>query len=89
MKGITQRDFQSWRHNPVSAVFLQYLKDYRARVLDEIQREWQAGPLAPEREHEARWRIKVTEEIATLQFDHIAAFYEIGEDRQQTETENE
>lgn len=85
---MTLRDFQAWRHNPVSKWFLQYLTDYRADLVTAASENWLAGQLELSTEHEMKGRVLALGEIATLPFDAIAAFY-TALDNVQTDNANE
>lgn len=81
--GISESDYQLWRHHPVSKVFLQYIQDYRDTLKREAVDRWESGALKLVDEQEMRGRVLVCSEMADLSFESIRSFYE-GE-----KTENE
>ena len=80
---IRETDFQLWRHHPVTALFLQYLRDYREVLRREALDRWEAGALNLVDQQEMRGRVMTCAEMADLPFEAIRSFYE-GE-----KTENE
>lgn len=90
MRGISLRDFQAWRHNAVTKVFLQYLTDYRADLVAAASDDWLSGKIELSTEHEMKGRALCLGEVATLPFDAIAAFYQaIDQAKTQHETEED
>lgn len=76
VRGVTLRDFQHWRHSPVTAWFLRYLADYRADLVAAASEQWLAGQLTLPTADEMKGRVLALGEVATLPFDAIAAFYQ-------------
>jgi hypothetical protein len=82
LDGLTEADFNVWKHNPVSKVYLKYLGDYRAMLLQDLLARWEAGAITLDTEKEIRGRTMTLAELVELQFASIEKFY-------QTEEENE
>jgi hypothetical protein len=76
IEGITEADFQVWKHHPVSKVYLQYLADYRSMLLRELLERWEAGALTLETEKEIRGRTLTLADLVELRFASIQKFYE-------------
>lgn len=77
MKGLTQADYQQWRQHPVSRWFRQYLADAGEAIKQDHLTRFIQGDMDPAIEAEARGRMLVLNEIATMEFGHIAAFYNV------------
>lgn len=76
VKGINKADFQSWRHNPVSKVFLRYLADKRSFLEQSILDQWMSGSLTLMSEQTVRGQIIELFEIEALPFEALSSFYE-------------
>lgn len=76
LDGLTEGDFQVWKHHPVSKIYLQYLGDYRAMLLKELLGRWEAGALTLETEKEIRGRVMTLADLVELQFASIQKFYQ-------------
>lgn len=85
--GITEADFQSWKHNPVTKMFRQYLADFAEALERGHNMRWRAGQLKDSVEYEAAGRVATLEEMAALEFSHIATFYQEPEQQEEHETE--
>lgn len=55
---------------------LDYLQDYRADALAGVQERWLKGELELSTEHELKGRMNALDEVASLEFGAVAAFYE-------------
>lgn len=75
MSGISEGDFNNWRHHPVSKVYLKYLADYRAMLIRELLMRWEAGALIVETEKEIRGRVMTLADLVDLRFESIQKFY--------------
>jgi len=77
VKGITETDFASWRHNPVSKLFRAYLTDY-ANTLGRAMFDdfMQTGEIGDAAQRETRGRILAWLEAAECEFESIRKFYE-------------
>ena len=87
-RGVTELDYQHWRHNPVTMWFMTYLQDYRADLLAAAQENWLADTLTLSTEHEMKGRARCLDEVATIPFTAIATFYR-GIDQTPDATEGE
>ena len=71
---LSDEAYYVWRHNPVTAAYLQYLSDqaeaFRTAAADLLE----AGTLAPQAEM-LRGRILTLRELQTLSLDVIQNFY--------------
>jgi hypothetical protein len=74
--GIAEPDFNQWKHHPVTKAFRQYLIDYTKSLEVAHVGRWRAGDVDEKAESWASGQIEGIEEIATLEFEHIARFYE-------------
>lgn len=83
--GLTESDFQVWKHHPVSKVYLKYLADYRTMLLRDLLERWEAGALTLETEKEIRGRTLTLAELVDLQFASIKKFYQTEEEENATE----
>jgi hypothetical protein len=73
---LSEQAFNLWRHHPVSALFLQYLADYREALARKVLEEWLAsGNINPE----ARGRILAVRDMEVLGLPSIQRFYGVGE----------
>lgn len=73
--GITERDFLMWKHDPVTKVFMKYLRDYGDAVKGRVVAQWETGALQLMTEQEARGRYLVTKEITELDFGSMYSLY--------------
>jgi hypothetical protein len=80
LDGITEADFQVWKHHPVSKLYLKYLGDYRAMLLRELLMRWEAGAITLDTEKEIRGRTMTLADLVELQFASIQKFYTEEED---------
>jgi hypothetical protein len=78
LHGITEGDYQSWRHHPVTELLLQYMGDFRDALVREAMGQWEAGALTLATEQEARARIVILRELGELPWSAIESFYEEG-----------
>jgi hypothetical protein len=82
--GISEGDFQVWKHHPVSKLYLQYLADYRTMLLRDLLARWEAGALTLETEKEIRGRTITLAELVELKFASIETFYQTSEEENET-----
>ena len=72
--GLSEQEFQLWRHGPITAAYLLYLGDqveaFRTAAADLLE----AGNLAPQADM-IRGRILTLRELQTLSLDVIQNFY--------------
>ena len=84
LNGVTEHDFQSWKHHPVSKVFFRYLLDFAEQLrrdqLAKIENSDEA--LSPKEQGEYKGRINTVTELADIEFDHLVAFYPIEDEEE-------
>lgn len=80
---ISETDYNTWKHHPVTQVLHRYLLDYAGELRRGLVERWEAGTLILSDEKEFRGRVLTCSELAELSFESIRVFYE-GE-----KTENE
>lgn len=85
LDGLTDADFNVWKHHPVSKVYLRYLTDYRTMLLRNVLERWEAGALTLETEKEIRGRTLTLAELVELNFASIEKFYQTDEEDNATE----
>lgn len=76
VQGITQADYQAWRHHPCSKMFLQYLRDWRHSVLRSLLAQWEADQVTLALDTEVKGRVKTLGELSVLPFEAIYEFYQ-------------
>lgn len=86
LDGLTDADFNVWKHHPVSKVYLKYLDDYRTMLLRDVLERWEAGSLTLDTEKEIRGRTVTLAELVELQFASIQTFYQKNEEENAAET---
>lgn len=79
VKGVTRRDYNNWKHHPVTKMFREYLSDYRGALTKRMVELWENGALKLTDEQEARGRLMAIREIIDLEFGHIANMYGLEE----------
>lgn len=79
VKGVTQRDYNNWKHHPVTKMFREYLEDYRGAMTKRMVELWENGALKLSEEQEARGRMMAIREVIDLEFIHIASMYGLEE----------
>jgi predicted aminopeptidase len=73
--GLNEQSFINWKLHPATKAFKKFLEDFSAALeRDHIDR-WRDAKLDPDYEAEARGRVNSLREMATLEFDHMVAFY--------------
>ena len=85
MNGITDADFNVWKHHPVSKVYLKYLEDYASLLGREFLDRWIAGAITADSEKELRGRILTLADLVELKFESIEKFYQKPEEENATE----
>lgn len=76
VNGLTKEDYQSWRHHPATKAFLRYLADAKKDLELAAVERWLAGTLTLSTENEIRARILLLDEMAGLEFEAMAQFYD-------------
>lgn len=83
MNGITKEQFNLWKHDPVSKVFLGFLRDKREYLISVASEMWVDGAEVPPA---IRGQVIELGEIAGLEFEAIENFYQ---EQRQDGTESE
>jgi len=74
---ISKEQFNLWKHDPVSKVFLAFLKDKREFLITRVSEMWVDGAEVPPA---IRGQVIELGEIASLEFEAIEAFYKPEEE---------
>jgi hypothetical protein len=74
---VTKEQFNLWKHDPVSRVFLAFLKDKREFLINRVSEMWVDGAEVPPA---IRGQVIELGEIAELQFEAIESFYKTEEE---------
>lgn len=74
--GIAEQDYQTWRHHPVTKVYIEYLRDYRADLIEAAANQWLDGNLQIATADELRGRALAIGDMAELPFAAMIAFYD-------------
>jgi len=79
VKGLTEAEWNTWKHHPVTKVFRQFLADFRASLHGTLLQEWESGSLIGKeaRELEMRGRCLVLSELTDPQFAALVQFYAV------------
>lgn len=72
---LEETRYQQWRHSPVTAAFLQYLRDQAAAFKRDLLDRWQANNLTDADSHQTRGIVQTLEEMADLKLETIHRFY--------------
>lgn len=90
MMDITEDDFNSWKHHPVSKVFLHFLKDREQMLLRDIALRIASTQTSPDLFYLGKLSGRAEEalEHANTEFAHIASFYTPPEQEEQQEKED-
>jgi hypothetical protein len=75
--GIVAADFDSWKHHPVTRVWLRFLADYAAELerLQVAEMRTADAPVSDFRQGEFKGRIGTVAEMAEPAFESIVQFY--------------
>lgn len=73
--GVTEADYQQWRHHPITKMFRAYLDDYHQDIVAGAATAWLSGNLELPTADELRGRALTVQEIADLPFSAILEFY--------------
>lgn len=74
LMGLTEQDYNQWRHHPLTAAYLLYLADLRTSFRTSAADLLEAGRLAPQAD-ELRGRLLNLMELQELSLDAIQNFY--------------
>lgn len=84
--GITEADFNSWKHHPVTKAFRQYLLHFAESLEQGHLHRWKSGAMEQGKEDEAVGRVLILNEMAELEFHDIVEFYPETEQQEEHET---
>lgn len=85
MNGITKEQFNLWKHDPVSKLFFEFLRDKRKFLIDYASGAWVDGAEVPPA---VRGQVIELGEIADLQFEAVEAFYKAQREESGSESED-
>lgn len=83
--GLNEQGFFQWKTHPATKAFRKYLEDFAAALERDHMGRWKDGATDAEYEAEARGRVAVLREIATLEFEYMLNFYETPKDENDDE----
>lgn len=75
VNGITEADFNAWKHHPVTKALHVFLEGYAEALKRDHVERWLDGAVTPEEQTLARGRILAATELRTLGFQDMAEFY--------------
>lgn len=87
---ITEADFQSWKHHPVTKVYLRYVLDHEQAMMMQLLEILRHSEVAPDDFMLGTYKGRsiAEKEMATLEFEHIASFYAPPEQEDKQEQED-
>jgi hypothetical protein len=78
---VNKEQFNLWKHDPVTKLFLQFLQDKRKYLIDFAAEQWIAGSdTFSQMNQTVRGQVVELGEIAELEFGTIEAFYKPEEE---------
>lgn len=80
VQGITQADFDSWKHHPVSKVILRFYRDKKDIMEQAAIQQWIAGVMTLG-DQALRGQIIELDELSNMPFEALIEFY--GEDKEE------
>ena len=83
LAGVVEADYQQWRHHQVTKVYLQYLKDFREGLRNQLLDLLEAGQLDEQLKHEAKGRLSALNECVFLEYAHMVRFYQAASQTEQ------
>jgi hypothetical protein len=81
--GITEADYNSWKHNPVTKMFHQYLRHFAGSLEEGHLLRWKNGAMEQGKEDECVGRVLTLNEMAELEFASIVDFYNSETEQQE------
>lgn len=90
MTDITEADFNTWKHHPVTKFYLQFLKDFERDADETILMSLRSAKTAPDGFElgQITGFANAIRDMATLEFSHIARFYAPPEQEETQEQED-
>lgn len=82
LNGITEADFQRWKHHPATKAFMRYLLDYEQQLAEEAVTLLRNTPAAPDafRLGYFQGEVNAYRSIIELEFQKMVEFYPIAEE---------
>ena len=78
---VNKEQFNLWKHDPVTKLFLQFLQDKRKYLIDFAAEQWVGGSdTFAQMNQTVRGQVVELGEIAELEFETIQAFYKTEEE---------
>lgn len=72
---LTDSQYQLWRHQPITAAFLQYLQDQAGAFRRDLLYRWENGHLTDNDSSEIRGIVRILDELTNLPLRVIYEFY--------------
>lgn len=80
----TKEQFNLWKHDPITKLFLTFLHDKRKTLIDFATEQWVGGSESFAKINDAvRGQVVELGEITGIEFEHIEAFY--NEEKEETD----
>jgi uncharacterized phage-associated protein len=79
--GITRRDFEQWKHEPVTKLFRRYLADKQTFIERYAIDRWLSGTISLQEDQTLRGHIVELAELSDLPFEALVEFYKEDEER--------
>ena len=85
LDGITEADFQIWKHHPVTKLYVRFLKDYERQLKDAQVGQLRTSTDAPDLFKLGTWTgaINLVSEMSEPRYQSIVDFYTPEEPQQQ------
>lgn len=78
---MNKEQFNLWKHDPVTKLFVQFLQDKRKYLIDFAAEQWVGGSETfAQMNQTVRGQVVELGEIAELEFETIQAFYKTEEE---------
>lgn len=81
--GISEADFNSWKHHPVTKVFKDYLLHFAESLEQGHLHRWKSGAMEQGKEDECVGRVLTLNEMVLLEFQDIVEFYDVETQQQE------
>lgn len=83
IKGITEADYNGWKHHPVTKMFREYLLHFAGSLEEGHLLRWKSGAMEQGKEDECVGRVLTLNELAELEFASIVDFYGVYEEQKE------
>ena len=81
--GITEADYNGWKHHPVTKAFRQYLLHFAESLEQGHLMRWKSGAMEQGKEDECVGRVLTLNEMVLLEFQDIVEFYDVETEQQE------